>query len=381
MEVDSPEPERHSRSTQNRSASSGSTSISVSSAARRFAASRSSAGRSASASASASAQCAWRSASGRASPAVQELLLGIEPHGLEQPVAALGAALLCTDERLLDQAAEDVGDLGQAELVAGAHGLGGPELEAAREHGEPAEEDALVGLEQIVAPAQRRREGLLPGRRRTGARAQEAEAVVEPLGDRRRPEAPDAPGRQLDRERQPVEAEADPRDVGRVLLREGEAGRDRGGALDEQADRLEVRRARHTGGSCSGSGIVSDGTRKTTSPGSRSGSRLVASMVRSRRRAEQRLGERCARRQDVLAVVEHEQQRPPGEEAGQRVRDLLPRERAHVERGGDGVSDEPGIEHGRELDEYRAVDERLAARFAPARARGASCRRPRFRPA
>ena len=51
----------------------------------------------------------------------------------------------------------------------GAHDLGGVEIEAAREGGEPPEERLLVLVEQVVAPVQRREQRLLP--RRGGAAA------------------------------------------------------------------------------------------------------------------------------------------------------------------------------------------------------------------
>ena len=74
-----------------------------------------------------------------------------------------------------------------------------------------------------MAPLQRRGQRLLAGRRGVAAGAQQAEAVVEPLGDRCRAEHADASGGELECERQAVEAEADARDVLRVLVVELEA--------------------------------------------------------------------------------------------------------------------------------------------------------------
>ena len=54
-------------------------------------------------------------------------------------------------------------------------------------------------------------------------RAQKAEAVIEPLGDRGRAEHAHPAGCQLERKRQPVEAEADARHVFGVLGVELEA--------------------------------------------------------------------------------------------------------------------------------------------------------------
>ena len=78
-----------------------------------------------------------------------------------------------------------------------------------------------------MAPLQRRRQRLLARRRRAAAGAQQAEAVVQPLGERRGAERAEPAGGELERERQPVEAEADARDVRRVLVVEREARRGR----------------------------------------------------------------------------------------------------------------------------------------------------------
>ena len=163
-----------------------------------------------------------------------EPLARVQANGLEQAVAALaGGALVGGDKRLLDETCEHVGDARTVELAAGAHALDRLELEAAGEDREPTKQRPLVRLEQVVAPLQRRRERLLPRRRRVAHAAEHAEAVVEPLRDRRRTERPQAAGGELERERQAVEAKADTGNVHRVLLVEREAGRRRR-PLDEQ---------------------------------------------------------------------------------------------------------------------------------------------------
>ncbi len=182
---------------------------------------------------------------GRVPPGERRRLAGlvepfarVEANRLEQAVAPLAPAFVRGDERLLDEPREHVGAAGHVEPVAGADRLDGGELEAAGEDGEPAEEHPLVGLEQVVAPLERRRERLLPRRRRAVARAEQAEAVVEPLGDRRRAERSQPARGELERERQAVEPEADAGDVRRVLLVEHESGRRRRRPLDEEPDRL-----------------------------------------------------------------------------------------------------------------------------------------------
>ena len=88
-----------------------------------------------------------------------------------------------------------------------------------------------------MAPLERRGQRLLPGRRRVAAAAQQAEAVVEPGGDRRGAERAEPGGRELEGEWQAVEAETDPRDVLGVLLVELEARRGRDRALRRRARR------------------------------------------------------------------------------------------------------------------------------------------------
>src|SRR5262249_31758374 len=114
----------------------------------------------------------------------------------------------------------------------------GGKIEGPGEHGEPPEEDALVGLEEVVAPLQRRRERLLSRRRSRAGAAQELKAVCEPLSERGRGERAAAAGRKLEREREPVQPEANACDVGRVRLVELEARRGRLRPLDEQPNCL-----------------------------------------------------------------------------------------------------------------------------------------------
>ena len=205
-----------------------------------------------------------------------EPFAGVEADRLEQPVAAVADAVVARDERLLDQPRQDVGDLTPFEAVTGAHRLDRGEVEAPGEDGQAAKERPLVVREQLVAPLEGRLERLLARRRRAAARAQQPEAVVQPLCDRVRPQRAEAGRGELDREREAVEPVADANHVAGVPVLEGEAGGGGARPLDEQADRLvaeEVGRARPAP---PGSGIASDGTRKTVSPWTRSGSRLVA---------------------------------------------------------------------------------------------------------
>ncbi len=255
---------------------------------------------------------------------VAEPLARVQPHRLEQPVAPLASALVSGDERLLDETREHVGAPRDVETGAGADGLDRAQLEAAGEDAEPAQEHPLVRLEQVVAPLEGRLERLLPRRRRAAAGAEEPETVVEPLGHRSGAERAEPPGGELDRERQTVEPEADAGDVGRVLLVERESRRGRRCALDEQPHRLEVeeigRRERLL--------RIGDRERRHAEHDlAADAERLAARREhrQPRRGAEDRVDERSARPEQVLAVVQHEQQRARREELDHRVDDVLSR--------------------------------------------------------
>ena len=185
------------------------------------------------------------------------------------------------------------------------------------------------------------------------AAAQETEAVVEPCRDRSGAQRAEPRGGELERERQAVEAEADAGDVVGVLVVEHEARRRGGRALDEERHRLVVREALRRLRALR-IGDVERGDAKHDL--ARRAQRLSARREdrQLRRRAEQRVREAGGRREQVLAVVEHEQQRPPGEEVDHRVHRLLLGERTHVERGRDRIRDEPRIRDRRELHERGA---------------------------
>ena len=282
-----------------------------------------------------------------------EPLSCIHANCLEQPVAPFPASLLDGDERLLGEARQDVRDLGRIEPVAGADLLDGLELEAAREDRKPAEQDLLVGLEQIVAPLQRRGQRLLPGRCGVAARSQQTEAVVEPLGDRRRAEHADTSRGELECERQPVEAEADARHVLRVLRVEREARRGGRRTVDEERDGLVFAELLQRERLIGTRECRATGRERRPRPATRSGSRLVATIVSCGREAKQPVGQRGRRRQHVLAVVEHEQQRSRRENVDHRIDEVLSRQRANVERSRDRLRDQPCVRERGQLDERR----------------------------
>jgi hypothetical protein len=89
------------------------------------------------------------------------------------------------------------------------HRLGGVQRRAAGEHGETGEGPALVRRQQRPAPLERRRERALARGRVARAGAERVEAFAQPPGELGHRQHVDATGRQLDRERQPVQPAAD----------------------------------------------------------------------------------------------------------------------------------------------------------------------------
>ena len=208
-----------------------------------------------------------------------------------------------------------------------------------------------------MAPFERRLERLLARRRGGAARTQQPKAVVQPLGNRVRSQR-SQPGRcELDRQRHAVEPVADAHHVASVPVVEGEAGGRRPGPLDEEANRLvaeEVvavdrsfrireRERRHAEDRLALDSQRLAAGRDDRDPGGR---------------AKQRIGDRRCGDEDVLAVVQHEQERPPGQELGHGGVQIPAGQRPHIERGGDRLHDVRRLGHGRELDEHRSIPER-----------------------
>jgi hypothetical protein len=122
--------------------------------------------------------------------------------------------------------------------------LGAVEIEAAAEDAQAAEDRLFGRIEQIVAPSDRRLQRLLPCGQ-IGLRApEEPEAVVEPRRDLLDRQQRRAGGGELERERQTVEAAAEPGDRGRGGGVEAEAGVRLPRPGDEERGRLRPRHLR-----------------------------------------------------------------------------------------------------------------------------------------
>ena len=143
---------------------------------------------------------------------------------LQQAEPRLAALVVRPDQRLRHQAREQVQHLVAGDPVAATDRLGRVERPAAGEHRQAAEQDPLPLVEQVVAPVDQRPERAVARQGGLAPAGQQPEAVVEPPDELPRAEHGHPGRRQLDRERDAVQAGADPHDVGRVLLRQAEVG-------------------------------------------------------------------------------------------------------------------------------------------------------------
>ena len=133
---------------------------------------------------------------------------------LEEVEAGLAVGLVGDHQGLVDEMSQQVGDILGLDLVPGAHGLGRLQRTTPGEDGEQLEHALLVVEQQVVAPLHHGPEGLLPRQRRTGPAGQEPEPIVEAVGELLHGDHAHPGGRQLDRQREPVEARADVLDDG-----------------------------------------------------------------------------------------------------------------------------------------------------------------------
>ena len=133
---------------------------------------------------------------------------------LEEVEPGLAVDVVGDHQGLVDEVGQQVGDVLGLDLVPGAHGLGRLQRTAPGEDGEQLEHVPLVVEQQVVAPLHDGPEGLLPRQRRTSPAGQEPEPIVEPVRELLHGDHAHPGGRQLDRQREAVEARADVFDDG-----------------------------------------------------------------------------------------------------------------------------------------------------------------------
>lgn len=295
-------------------------------------------------------------------------------RALQQPVA-WHAARVDADERLVGQRAQRFQQRPLVVTRLAHHRWQQPQAEATREHAQPAQHALLVGVQQGVAPFERGRQRLLALRGAAPATAEHAQPCVGARGIAGRLFQPlaqpgDAQQRhprrgQLDRERDSVELAADFSGVGARAGVELEGRLQAAHPLGEQVHGIAC-----GGGFGRGHHLVAV-HRQWPEPPHPLGSqaqRLLAGGQQVQRggRVEQRLRQRGHSGHEVLAVVEHQQQRLAGAAAGQPLGQLrLPLGGGvglqwHRDRAGDGGHQQPRIGQRRQLDPGRAAAEEAA---------------------
>src|SRR5204862_141467 len=173
------------------------------------------------------------------------------------------------------------------------------ERPASREDAQPSEQLLRARLEQVVAPVEGHAKRLLVLRRVAPAARQQRQTVREAREQRRRGEELRTSGRQLDRQRQALEAHAQLGDRRGVLLAEVEVRIGRLRAADEQLRRFLVDERRHC----------------ELPLGGDTERRAARDEDRQLRSGVEQTGDTCRGRKDLLEVVD-EQQQLGGAQAG-----------------------------------------------------------------
>ncbi len=209
-----------------------------------------------------------------------ELLQGVLADGLQHPEPGLAVgARLPMEQAPVDQRREGREDVELRAVARPADRLRRLQRTAAGEDGQAAEEDPLLFGEQVVAPGDGVAQGAQPRRLVARPAGQQRQPALQPRQQRRRREDGAARGGQLDRQRQPVQADADGGDARGVVVSEGEVGPRRPRSGTEEADRRRSRRPPPPTATRPGSGTASGGTGNWCSPETRTTARLVASTV------------------------------------------------------------------------------------------------------
>jgi hypothetical protein len=159
---------------------------------------------------------------------------GVGPEALQQPVAgrvATGGG----HQRLVHQRWQHPDHAVAAGAAGGTDRLDRVVVEVGREYPQPVEQGALLVAEQVIAPVDRGPQRAVPRQSRAGTGRQQLEALVKEFQERGWREAAHAGGRQLDRQRQPIQPLAQRRHRRGVGVGQRKARRGVRGTVDEQA--------------------------------------------------------------------------------------------------------------------------------------------------
>ncbi len=218
---------------------------------------------------------------------------------LRQAVADPVATAVGHDHRLLHEIVQCGDDVRFVDAPVTQHRPRRLGVEASGEHRRPFEHRARTIIEQVVRPGHGCPQRLLSSRARTAA--QQPEAVVQTLEDVGQRRGSDAPGGELDRQRDPVEPATDRLDRGTIGLRHRHRVVNRLGPLTEELEGV-ARAHRHHG----------------HDPLAGQPERFSTRRQDRRRRGSGLHGGDDVRhaRSEVLAVVQDQQRRRPRRQAG-----------------------------------------------------------------
>ena len=315
---------------------------------------------------------AWARAARSASPLSTSLSADEGAGGVEQAIAQPPLRGRGRDQRFRQQVRDRLDRFGLADALAGCDGKRGLQRERADEHRQSAQRRAFGGRQQVVAPGERGTQRLVPRDRGAPPPPQQREAAVEQRGGAGNAIGIDAPGGELDRERDAVQPPADLGDERRVLLAEFEFAQALGNAFHEE---LACRIGKDIG-DAEPVALRRTIQRKQPVDALAFGTKGLAAggeNMQLGRLVNDALGQRRELVDDVLAAVE-DQQHPPAAQERQQARHRVFGIDGQAERGGDGAGNEPGIRQRAEIDEAHLAVEGLRARDARRRARPRSCR-------
>ena len=139
----------------------------------------------------------------------RELFQRIRSCRVEQTIVADGCCDIGIQQRLRDQAGHEFGNIGRDDQIIRRDRLRCIEREGSGEHGQPAENPLFGFQKSVVTPIECSGESLVPRKRGAPAMSQKADPVLQPRGYAPQSEYVDAPGRQFDRQCDPVESTAD----------------------------------------------------------------------------------------------------------------------------------------------------------------------------
>ncbi len=281
-----------------------------------------------------------------------EVLTAERPQRLEERVPGGRRGRVGNDHRLVDERRQDGSRVGRADGDVGADSLDVVEGERSREHRQAAEHRLLGRVEQVVRPLDGG-EQCLVARFGASPRGEQREALVETGRDIGQCHGSDPGCRQLDGERNAVEAPADLDDRRHGRRREAKSGLRGDRPVDEQpdagrphrADRVGLARVRH--GERTHEVHLFTVHRQRLAAGGED--------AHARAHPQDGLGHLADGSEQVLAVVEHDQQVTTLEHFDKAFECRTALVTLHIERRRDRIRSQCRLADGRQIAQPHAI--------------------------